>query len=132
MGNKSSTDHKLCKEIKNNNPDRVRVLLANGGNPNGIGKDGLTHLQLSLMLNNEKIIEILLEHGADPNTVFGHNKMSPLHYAVQFRHQSIVRQLVNHNADVNLRDLNGNTPYDLAVYYGYLELIKYLEIKPSP
>ena len=45
----------------------VATLLELGANPNWKDKDGLTALHYAVLIENEEIIELLLEHNADVN-----------------------------------------------------------------
>jgi ankyrin repeat protein len=44
----------------------VDLLLANGANVNGRRRDGLTALHSAAFRNHLRVIEVLLQHGADP------------------------------------------------------------------
>ena len=48
--------------------------------------------------------------------------MAPLHWAALRGHGSVVDQLVQARADVNLTDMIGNTPLDLANEEGHTEV----------
>ncbi len=94
----------------------LKSLLLHGANPNGKGTDrvdgnvlkdvlggGLAHKYMEAVnLNN---VNLLLEHGADPNERDRHGQI-PLFYADS---AGIVDALVRHGANVNLRDKKGHT-----------------------
>lgn len=64
-----------------------------------------------------EIIRLLLEKGrADVNATLAEDGTSPLHYAVEKKHNiQIVKQLVEHGANVNGKDVYQQTPlYDAA------------------
>lgn len=42
-----------------------------------------------------------------------HEGQTPLHYAVLCEREAIAKLLVEHNANLNLKDKDGNTPGDL-------------------
>ncbi len=71
----------------------------------------------------EKMLEILLEYGADPNIQIGHNKLSPLHLAILLKNKRIIKILLEHNANVHISMKNYITP---IIYTEYL-----LKIEPS-
>ena len=45
------------------------------------------------------------------------DKWSALHYATQNYYTEIVKLLIKNNADVNIKDSNGNTPLSNAVFH---------------
>ena len=51
---------------------------------------------------------------------------SALHIAAMYGHYSVAKLLIEHNADVNLRDCDGSTPLHIASCYGKVSLIKLL------
>lgn len=53
--------------------------------------------------------------------------MTPLHWAVEKGHKSIVRLLLKHNADVNVITKFGRTPLALAVITEQADLLEELE-----
>lgn len=53
--------------------------------------------------------------------------MTPIHWAVEKRHKSIVRLLIKHNADVTLISKFGKTPIALAVLTEQADLLEELE-----
>lgn len=53
--------------------------------------------------------------------------MTPLHWAVEKRHKSIVRLLLKHNADVTVVTKFGRTPLAIAVLTEQADLLEELE-----
>ena len=67
----------------------------------------------------------LIKGGADVNeTVHGEQsgQQAPLHYAAAHGHGSVVDQLLQARADVNLKDQSGGTPLDMAKRGGHAEV----------
>ena len=60
-----------------------------------------------------EIVELLLEHGANPN-VQDNDGRTPLHYAVENCHVDVARVLLDHGADPTIRDNEGMTPLDYS------------------
>lgn len=51
----------------------------------------------------DKFVELLLDHGADPNKINEHYKSAPIHFAAEFGHESIIGILLqNKKINVNL------------------------------
>ena len=104
--------YELFKAIDEENPEKVKELLKKGANPNifsnyfssyieklnNRGFDSLSALMLASGKGNIKIIELLLEHGADINSgVFG----TPLTNAIKTCNIDIMEYLLNKGADPN-------------------------------
>lgn len=49
---------------------------------------------------NLKVVELLLEAGADPNVKFGLNEEAPLHLAVRQNSEVCVLKLLHHGANI--------------------------------
>jgi hypothetical protein len=88
----------------------VRELLRRGMNANTKDADGTAPINVA---NSLHVTELLLEHGADPNNKKW-NGDTPLHQAVSDQSKWIVRALINADADVSIRNSNGETPLQLA------------------
>ncbi|MGH0139984.1 UNVERIFIED_CONTAM: hypothetical protein FKN15_070196 [Acipenser sinensis] len=75
---------------------------------------GNTPLHLAVKNKQSESCRTLLELGADPN-ILNANLMSPLHMAINLRHNEIVEVLLSHSSvDMNLEGDLGNTPVMLA------------------
>jgi len=53
--------------------------------------------------------------------------MTPLHWAAQYGLLAVVECLVNHKADLNLRNNDGKTPICLSSENGYKKVTKFLK-----
>ena len=85
-------------------------------------------LGLASQFGREAIVQLLLESGEDPNGYSPvHAHATALHQAALGGHEGIVRLLVEHGANVDVRDLLWNgTPADWARHEGRTELEAYL------
>ncbi|HUD83205.1 MAG TPA: ankyrin repeat domain-containing protein, partial [Candidatus Saccharimonadales bacterium] len=65
--------------------------------------------------NNSDAVEILLKHGANPNTLGGQGETA-LHWATLFQlaDERVFRLLLDDKANPNVRDDSGKTPLDLV------------------
>ncbi|KAH0537282.1 hypothetical protein FGG08_005907 [Glutinoglossum americanum] len=67
------------------------------------------------------IVELLLQHGADPDLAtggFNTNSMTPLHFAAEEGHDEVVRVLLDHKAKCICYTGRGETPLHLAAMDG--------------
>ena len=73
---------------------------------------------------------MLLQAGADIEAVReGWEGWTPLLTAAAKGKLGLVRLLADHGADVNVQDNQDNRPLDLAVQFGYLEVVQTLVIR---
>jgi hypothetical protein len=79
-----------------------------------IKKNGARALDLAVRYQKDDIVDILLNHGADPN--LKQNSWYPLHYAALAGSESIVKMLIAHGAKIDnvTDDEIGNTALFLA------------------
>ena len=128
------------------NPYYVEKLLENGADPNYPKlKNGATNLlplrlatgystvNINYTQNAAKIVEMLLEYGADPNVILRRGRtclidivaLNPKYYNEY--HYEIVRLLVEYGTDISIKDQDGFTAYDYAVKYNRTELYDLLK-----
>lgn len=72
-----------------------------------------TSLQAACYKGYEEIADALLAYGANPNH-YDANGTSPLIYATQFKHFTIIKLLLKYGADKEYKDLSGFTAMDYA------------------
>eukprot|EP00116_Pleurobrachia_bachei_P004718 sb/3464980/ len=86
---------------------------------------GETALHYAASGGNGKVLEILLNSGADKTltTVTG---MSPLHVACQQGQLEAVTTLINNGVDIDTKDELGETPFFKAIQSNSLEVVEFL------
>ncbi|KAK9792863.1 hypothetical protein SCARD494_06731 [Seiridium cardinale] len=114
----------------------VQHLLSPSGASEGINKPGSrfggTPLHAATIRGHTHIMEILLEHGADPSKG-DYNKVTPLHSASAQGHLSVVQLLLQHKANTGARDsMDYKTPLEWAQMGEKDEVISLLREKESP
>jgi len=104
------------------------ALLQHGAQPNI--RDQLTmapiHYAILGIVESKPFVEGLLQYGGDPEIQFGTTGETPLHLAVKTGQQAVCKQLVEHNAAVNVRDNVNTTPLHLASGAGNRDIVAYL------
>jgi ankyrin repeat protein len=113
--------HKACSSDAIRPPEAfvqlVKVLLAHGADPNAPGEFEFTPLNNAAHMRRAEIIKLLLDAGA---AVQGGGGSTALHAALQPMHKppasslASVKLLVEHGADVNAIDADGDTPLMMA------------------
>jgi ankyrin repeat protein len=122
---KSSTA--LHWAVRYEHADVVRMLLSKGkADPHKERLQGLVvPIMLASALGNVRIIEHLLNGGANPNHVIRSGE-TPLHAAAKEGNAPVLSVLLQHKADVNRQDDNGNTPLINAASNDHLKCIDLL------
>jgi len=90
------------------------------------GGGGTTPLIVAVKGQQVEVVAVLLEHGGNPaqnDEATGRNVMA---YAAAEGLTSVVKCLIEHNVDINMRDSRGMTPLMLAVINGHAETIRLL------
>lgn len=77
--------------------------------------DGHTPLHLAVVQNDRKLVNILIrDYGVDPNVASSVTKVTPLHLAAAKGYQKLVVDLCILRANMQARDVYGQTPADFA------------------
>ena len=97
--------------------ESVKILLANGANPNVAIKNQDSPLTTAAHWGNLNTVRLLVDRGADVNGRF--MSRSALHQAIIFGHDRIFALLIEHpDIDIHHREYGtGYTPLHLAVQY---------------
>ncbi|WP_395477403.1 ankyrin repeat domain-containing protein [Rickettsia endosymbiont of Pantilius tunicatus] len=111
------TPEALFKAIREKNIAEAKYLLEHGISPNtdyqdNIGGGGvILHWVIKEQNENDTIIKLLLEKGADPNSrdSFGD---TPLHLASQKGYTNIAKILLENNAFIDAQGFCGFTPFE--------------------
>lgn len=89
------------------------------------GGNGWTSLDFAVFLQNEAIVELLLEKGANIEAKDGQT-LTPLLSAVHYGGEQMVKLLLEKGADIEAKDNNGQTPLSSAVHYRGEQIVKLL------
>jgi ankyrin repeat protein len=122
--------------------ESTRLLLAAGANANDTSPDGMTTVVLASRSNHEKLAQLLVESGADPNAAGA--GYTALHAAVLMSQPDLVKTLLAHGANPNAPltrgtpvrrggedlvlpdELIGATPFMLAAKFADVPIMKLL------
>jgi ankyrin repeat protein len=82
-----------------------------------------TPLLLAVHEQNAKMVEILIELGANPEQTYSISNSAPLAYAVMLEDRATMSVLLESNVNVNAIDRNGLSILTLAVTTGNSEVV---------
>ncbi len=93
---------------------------------------GATHslppLFYACQMGHTKVVEKLLDVGANANEIFVFQDRRPIHFACQNGHKEVVKILLERGADVHATLSSGETPLHVASFSGHKYVVKLLLI----
>ena len=89
--------------------------------------EGRTALMYAATGPNQATVAALLEAGAAPNAVDHGEKFTALMHAAAEGQLEVVQTLLQHNADTQMRDVDGDTARDFAERNGHAEVVRLLQ-----
>ncbi|XP_074028615.1 myosin phosphatase targeting subunit 75D [Leptinotarsa decemlineata] len=113
----------LLEAAARNDIEEVRRLLKKNVSPDSCNEDGLTALHQCCIDDNESMLHLLLEYGANVNAEDS-EKWTPLHAAATCGHLRLVRILIARGANLLAVNADGNMPYDICEDEAALDYIE--------
>jgi len=100
--------------------DSAEYLVLAGAQVNAQSRNGLkaAPIQSAAAGGHQKIVKMLLEHGADPN-IREQGGYTPLHAAAQNGDEEMIRLLLYNGSDLTIKSNDGKTALDLAIEAGH-------------
>ena len=75
---------------------------------------------------DERIIKLLIQHGADPNGLDTFNKWTPLFYAIQEGNAKAVKLLLDNGANLNITDEDNKSPLFYTLWDSHIGVLNAL------
>ena len=122
----------LFDACRHNLFDIAKLLIERGVDVNALDRYHVSPLLAAIdsryNYNNGfvNIVNLLLEHGANPNISGYIEEYTPLIKASEFGHIGVVKLLLKYNADVNIQAIDGRTALIVASALGHFEIVKEL------
>ena len=132
LGTDTSNNQYLLKFIKANEGIAkygIDVFIKNGGDVNQRDSWNQTVLMQALSSGKNRIVQLLLDEGADVNVIGSNNNLSTLQWALNGKNRTdLVKMLfkTNPNLDVTHSDSRGDTALHLALAQSNFEVAKIL------
>ena len=126
-------DH-LYLALKKNQIESVKILLnADGVMIDKLSKSGFNVLHLAAKKNRLDLVKLFISNGADPNVQSGSkgHRRTALHLASENLNSKMVEFLLDHGADILLKDVNRQTALDL-VNKGHVTMVPDLDVTLTP
>ncbi|KAL9118509.1 MAG: hypothetical protein Q9187_004945, partial [Circinaria calcarea] len=102
------------------------MLIAAGADVNcQQPSDGATPLHVAAIFKLPDIGELLLKSGAAPDCL-NHQRRLPLHIAAEEEQVGLAKNLIAHDSPVNVKDVSGDTPLDLALRNDFMVIAQIL------
>ena len=124
---------RLISAVKSGDATRVATLLQSGADPESVSIQGFRALAMAAMYGRHSVIDVLIQHGADPN---GRSTVSyPTTGGVtalmaacgdSTKDATIVEWLIERGASLDERDSAGRTSLLYAVISGHAEIVRTL------
>lgn len=110
----------------------VEFLHGAGADINAKDSNGQTVLMFAVKGSHVEMVEYLLENGADIDARSIKQGFTALITAAAIGNETMVRLLLEHGADKNIAERNGNTALDRAGQYGHPDIAALLEDESTP
>jgi len=121
----SDLDVQLADAVSRDDVERVRQLVSEGADANGMIHDGWTPFVIAARDGKIGSVQVFLEMRVNPNIPMkGSN--TPISWAAYNGHKDVVVMLLKHEADPCARDDGGMTAKVAAMKYQHLDIAKLL------
>ncbi|XP_014211091.1 ankyrin repeat and MYND domain-containing protein 2 [Copidosoma floridanum] len=115
----SDVQKDIFEKIELNKADELRALLAaNKIKTEFTDENGMSPLQHACYKGNKDIVQMLLDHGADPNKCEHEHKYTALHFAALSGNADLCHLLMAYGAKVNALNSVGRTAAQMAAFVG--------------
>ena len=104
----------------------AKLLIDEGANVPALNLHGQSPLHLAAIIDNVKVVRILINSGADIDAADPVNRIRPLHNAAKNGCPNVSEFLLKHGADMDARTATGDTALHLAATNKHFDVVSLL------
>lgn len=121
-----TTDMIFLNAIKSGQLEDVNLMIKNGIDVNQTFSDGITPLHAAVINNQENIMVVLIQAGANVNATDPTTQATPLHLAALYGRESMAAFLIEKGAKVDANMKFGITPLLVATQFNQAPIVQLL------
>jgi ankyrin len=118
--------NQLEQAIRGGQIDTIRQYIEKGVDINQAFEQGITPLHVAVINNQEAIVTLLINAGAQIQAADETTGATPLHLAAAYGRENIMKLLLNKGADKDCAMKFGLTPLLLAAQFGQSQVVQVL------
>lgn len=118
MGRRAQATEDLKRAIKSGSGLDAKAALLRGADPNAEDRSGMTALMMAAAADNEELLEIALERGAETDSKRDYDGWSALHYAAINGADACLARLIGAGADAGAKTKGCETALHFAAGNG--------------
>ena len=107
----------LHSTVINNDYDGLKRQLSIGGDVNALDAMKHTALWYAIFLDNEKMVEYLIKHGANIKLIDQQSGDTAMHTAASYNRVEILKLLLANGGDVHIKNNAGYSPLDSSISF---------------
>ncbi|MBD3795690.1 MAG: ankyrin repeat domain-containing protein [Epsilonproteobacteria bacterium] len=116
----------IVQAIQSGDVKTFDTLLKNN-NVNTTYEQNYTLMHYAVRNNQYDMVKQLILKGTALNSVAGEYQETPLHIAIRYGYLEIAVLLIKYHASPNIKDINGETPFELSKRLDYTNITQMLQ-----
>lgn len=116
----------LLSAVMSGDVESVKKYIASGADVNYVGESKQSSLAVAALYGHIRVVNVLIEHGADTDLPIGGYKETPLILASGEGRIKTIKALLSAGADINIKSADGRTALIEAAGNGHTEVVNIL------
>jgi ankyrin repeat protein len=121
-----NSDTFLIYAVEREKLEVVKLFLKHGANPNLHGSSRQTAIHIAVLADNERLLEVLVDNGADIESKGFRHENTALHLASYHGLSNMVEKLIIYGAFINSLNMQKETPLMQAVQGEHVQITSLL------